>query len=255
MPPALHDRSRDLPRSRVLAGVVLAALSLASASASADDLSSAARRAHAARQRGLPYTTVELASGLLALPGATVCPRSLDACETGEVSLGVGLRNLYQFGPFALGAGVSWATTLRNDEARGADELLREHSRRYFLVEGLFRYALVQEDDFELWAGGGLGLVTIRDAWTVATDRAPPSDVQFVGPEALDIRTEGLAVSAGAGGSWFVADNFSIGGRLRYGNWVLPFSPDTSPLGDVASLSGRVDVVDLQFTAAYRLAL
>jgi len=35
----------------------------------------------------------------------------------------------------------------------------------------------------------------------------------------------------------------------------LPFEPATTPLGDVASLSGRVDVFELTTTLAYRLAL
>jgi hypothetical protein len=252
--PPTSARSRLAPSAIVGSCLALVAWLLPSP-ARAESTTSSARRAHAARLQEQPYTTVELGTGLLALPAATVCPNSPTDCSTGEISLGLGIRNLYQFGPIGVGAGITWGTTLRNDEARGADDLLREHSRRYFLVEGLFRYSVLQHEDAEAWLGGGLGLVTIRDAWTVDADRNPPSDTQFVGPEALDIRTEGLSATIAGGGSWFFADNFSVGGLLRYGNWVLPFEPETSPVGDVASLSGRVDMFELQFTAAYRLAL
>ena len=223
--------------------------------AHAEDTSRAEGRALAARERGLPLTVVELDAGIIALPAAEVCPGSLDDCSTGEVSLGLGLRNLYEFGAIGVGAGIVWGTTLRTDEARGDDSLLREHSRRYFLVETLFRYSYLKLPDAEAWVGTCLGLVSIRDAWRVDKDRNPPSDVKFVGPDALVVGSEGLAVSLAAGGSYIFADNFSVGGTFRYGNWVLPGEPNTSSLGDVASLSGRVDVFDLVATVAYRLAL
>jgi hypothetical protein len=250
-------RAHTLVRGRARGVAAMLALGIAAAAspARAENTTMTARRAYAARLKDQPYTTVEVGTGLLALPAATVCPNLTTQCSTGEISFGVGIRNLYQFGPFGVGAGIIWGTTLRSDDARGSDDLLREHARRYFLVEGLFRYSLLQSEEAEAWVGGGLGLVTIRDVWTVDSDRSPPSDTQFVGPDALDIRTEGLTVSAAGGGSWYFADNFSLGGLLRYGNWVLPFEPETSPLGDVASLSGRVDMIDFQITAAYRLAL
>lgn len=228
---------------------------VAPSEAAAQDTSVSARRAAAARERGLPHTVFEVGVGFLALPAAEVCPRSIDECSTGEISLGLGIRNLYQFGAFSVGASVIWATTLRSDEARGQPELEREHGRRYFLVEALFRYAFVQADNAEAWLGTALGLVTIRDAWTVLADREPENEVKFVGPDSLSISTEGLTASIMAGGSWIFAENFSLGGLFRYGNWIMPFEPDTTPLGDVASLSGRVDVFELTTTLAYRLAL
>ena len=221
----------------------------------AENTPRAESRAIAARERDLPLTVVELDAGIIALPAAEVCPTSLDACSTGEVSLGLSLRNYYEFGPFGLGAGIVWGTTLRSDEARGADELEREHSRRYFLVEALFRYSYLKFDDGDVFVGTGLGMVSVRDAWTVDKDRNPPSDVKFVGPDALVVGSEGLAVSLEAGGSYIFADNFSFGGRFRYGNWILFGDPNTSSLGDIASLSGRVDVFDLSASIAYRLAL
>ncbi len=231
------------------------AWTLASATAWAEDTSFSERQAVAAREQGRPHTIVEVGTGVVALPAAEVCPAEANRCRTGEVSLGIGLRNIYQFGAFGVGAGVIWATTLRNDDARGAAELEREHSRRYFHVETLFRYSFVQTADAEGWLGGTLGLVMVLDEWTVRADREPKNTVKFVGPESLVIGTEGFTTTIAAGGSWIFADNFSVGGMLRYGNWILPFEPETSPVGDVASLSGRVDVFDLTLALAYRLAL
>lgn len=221
----------------------------------AQDTSVSARRAVAARERGLPHTVFEVSAGFLALPAAEVCPRSLDECSTGEISLAFGLRNLYQFGPFALGAGILWATTLRNDDARGQVELEREHGRRYFLVEAQFRYSFLQTHNADAWVGTSLGGVMIRDAWTVLADREPVNEVKFVGPDSLTIATEGLSASVIAGGNWIFAQNFLLGGLFRYGNWILPFEADTTPLEDVASLSGRLDVFELALTLGVRLAL
>lgn len=223
--------------------------------ASAEDTSSSGQRASAARERGLPHTVVELNFGFLALPAATVCPTTVDDCSTGEISLALGLRNLYEFGPWSVGAGIIWATTLRSDDARGPAELEREHGRRYFLVEALMRYAFLQTDHAEAWVGGNFGLVSVRDSWTVLAARDPVNKVKFTGPDSGFIDTEGLTISVLAGGAWLFAQNFSLGGYFRYGNWILPFEPETSPFGDVASLSGRVDVFELSTTLAYRLAL
>ncbi len=235
--------------------LVLACLLLVAGTARAEDTSVSARRAVAAREQGRPHTVVEVGTGIVALPAAEVCPTSLNECTTGEVSFGLGLRNVYQFGRFGVGAGIVWATTLRNDDARGAEELEREHARRYFQVEGLFRYSFVQTPEAEGWVGGTLGLVMVLDEWTVKADRDPEATVRFVGPESLVIGTEGFTTTVAAGGQWYFADSFSLGGMFRYGNWILPFEPETSPVGDVASLSGRVDVFDLTVNLAYRLAL
>ena len=59
----------------------------------AEDTSGTARRAVAARERGLPHTVVEIGAGILALPAAEVCATSGEECSTGEVSLGLGIRN------------------------------------------------------------------------------------------------------------------------------------------------------------------
>lgn len=221
----------------------------------AEDIARASQRASAARELDRPYTMVEVGAGVFALPAATVCPTSLDACETGEASLAFGIRNFYRTGPFGIGAGIMWATTVGPDAARGDPALERDHARAYFLVEGLFRYAFWRDEQWEWWAGAGAGGVIVNDSWSVLADRAPPEDVAFVGPRTTTIGTEGVTVGAGAGGDWTFADNWSAGLTLRYMNWYFPGDPEFSPTGDVASLSGRVDTFELSLLMAYRIAL
>jgi hypothetical protein len=240
-------------RLAVAPGVV--ALLVAAGEARAEDVSRASQRASAARKLDRPYTMVEIGGGVVALPAAEVCPTSLDRCETGEASLALGLRNFYRTGPFQIGAGIMWATTVGPDSARGDASLERDHTRRYFLVEGLFRYTFYRFENWEAWAGGGVGGVIVNDSWSVLADREPPEDVAFVGPRTTTIGTEGFTIGAGAGADWTFADNLSAGAVFRYMNWFFPGDPAFSPTADVASLSGRVDSFELSFVMAYRIAL
>lgn len=234
-------------------GVALALLVLA-APAGADE-SSAARRAAAARERDRPYTMVELSGGLMTLPTADVCPNSPTSCDQGETSVSFGLHNLYRLRAMGFGAGILWATTLGAESARGADTLERDHSRRYFLVEGQFRYYGIRTNTWEWWGGATLGGVVVNDFWTAKADREPYADTAFVGPRAATIGTEGLATGLAVGGEWTFAANWSFGTQLRYSVWFLPSEPERSPTGDFASLSGRVDMFNVGLLIAYRVAL
>jgi hypothetical protein len=231
----------------------LALLALA-APARADE-SSAARRATAARERDRPYTMVELGGGLMTLPTADVCPNSPTSCEQGETSVSVGIHNLYRLRDIGFGAGILWASTLSAESARGARSLGRDHSRRYFLVEGQFRYYGIRTSTWEWWGGGTLGGVVVNDFWTVKADREPYTDTAFVGPGAAIIGTEGLATGLAIGGEWTFTANWSFGTQLRYSVWFLPDEPERSPTGDYASLSGRVDMFNVGLLIAYRVAL
>jgi hypothetical protein len=235
--------------------IVAAVLGLAAPAAALADESAAARRAAAAREQDRPYTMAELGVGLFALPGADVCITSLDRCEQGETSLALGLHNLYRSGPLGIGAGIVWATTLRSDSAKGVDEIERDHARRYFLVEGVFRYYPLRLDEWEGWVGTTFGGVVVSDSWTVKADREPYADTAFVGPRAATIGTEGLAGGVAVGAEWSFAANWSLGGLLRYSTWFLPDEPERSPTGDFASLRGRVDMFDLGLLLSYRIAL
>ncbi|MCC6556608.1 MAG: hypothetical protein IT372_26915 [Polyangiaceae bacterium] len=255
-PTARDPRSRPPrrpPRGAAAAPALAAALLLAPAAAA--DESTAARRAAAARERGRPYTMFELGAGLLTLPAADVCPISLDDCEQGETSVSVGLHNLYRIHELGIGAGIQWANTLRAETARGAEELERDHARRYFLVEAQFRYYGLRSVSWEWWAGATVGGVVVSDSWSVKADREPYADTAFVGPRAATIGTEGLAAGLGVGAEWSFASNWSFGTQIRYSSWFLPDVPEQLPTGDLASLKGRVDMFDFSLTIAYRIAL
>ena len=58
-----------------------------------------------------------------------------------------------------------------------------------------------------------------------------------------------------AGAEWSFLPNWSFGPSLRYANWFLPDNRTMSPTLDVASLAGRLDIIDVQIRLAYRIAL
>ncbi|HVY48020.1 MAG TPA: hypothetical protein VHB21_19165, partial [Minicystis sp.] len=180
---------------------------------------------------------------------------TLNNCQQGEASLSLGIHFLYRDREWGLGAGIEWATTLRTDAARGDASLERQHSRRYFLVEGQFRYYPVRRGAWEWWTGATLGGVVVNDSWSEMADRSPPSDADIQGPRAATLGTEGLAAGVGTGLEWVFLRNLSLGADLRYESWFLPTTRNILPTGDVASLSGRVDMFELGLLVAYRIAL
>lgn len=217
----------------------------------------AASEAREVDLRDVPHTTFGLGLGLLALPGAAVCPTP-QTCEPGEVSIGLVVQNLYHFSGFALGAGIDWAWGLRSEAAAGdpSGELSREHSRSYFVIDGLFRYYPVRfADDWEVWVGANAGVVIIRDSWSTVADREPYSESAMVGPRSPTMGTEGFEFGAGVGLQWSFVESGVFGSYFRYSNWLLPEERETAPTGDQASLAGRIDVLDFGLTVAYRLAL
>ncbi|AUX21352.1 hypothetical protein SOCEGT47_018340 [Sorangium cellulosum] len=241
---------------RGVAGGAALTLLLLAAPGRADE-SRAARRAAAAREQDRPYTMVEVSGGVMALPGADVCPISVAPrdCEQGETSISVGIHNIYRWRYIGFGAGIFWAASLSTDAARGAPELERDHERSYFMVEGLFRYYFLRSRSWEWWAGATLGGVVVNDSWSVEADRNPYSDTAYVGPRAATIGTEGVAAGLAIGGEWTFAPNWSLGSHLRYSSWFLPSERKVSPTGDRASLSDRVDMFNIGLRIAYYVAL
>jgi hypothetical protein len=245
--------STPLRRAAAVASA-FAALTLASA-ASADPETSAARRAAAAREMNRPYMNAELGVGFLALP-TKICLTSLSACDQGEASVALGLHNIFRYKSIGFGAGIRWATTLRNDNVRvGFPGIERDHSRRYFFVEGTFRYYAIRRASWEWWVGANAGGVIVSDSWTTKADRDPYSDAAFIGPRAATVGTEGVFGGLSIGGEWAFASNWSFATHLGYASWFLPETREKSPTGDYASLGGRVDQFDLGFLLAYRIAL
>ena len=191
--------------------------------------------------------------GLQGLP-TEVCLQTLD-CSSGEVSLSGGLHILHRYQAFAFGAAIEFATTLRSEEARGAADLERDHSRRYFSLEPLFRYYFPRFKDIEVWAGVSAGLIVINDSWTTLADRKPYSDIDRLGPSASTLGTPGFAAGVGIGGEYTVWRNLSVGPTIQYASWFLPSERAVSPTLDSASLAGHVNMFSLNLVVAYRIAL
>ncbi|WP_437726848.1 hypothetical protein [Sorangium sp. So ce861] len=253
--PPRPGRAPSKRRAAGAAGAAALALLLVAAPGRADE-SRAARRAAAARERDRPYTMVEMSGGVMTLPGADVCPvLAPEACEQGETSVSFGIHNLYRWGDIGFGAGIFWAASLSTDAAHGASSLQRDHSRRYFMLDGVFRYYALRTPKTEWWVGATVGGVVVNDSWSVEADRNPYSDTAYVGPRAATIGTEGVAAGLAIGGDWAFAENWSVGSHLRYSSWFLPEQRKISPTGDRASLSERVDMFNIGVLIAYRVAL
>jgi hypothetical protein len=249
------DRSPRRSLSALAPGALAALAVISGASAArADGEATSTRRATAADERDQPYMMAEVGAAILTLPAAEVCltPKT---CENGETSVGFGIQNIYRTRSIAFGAGLRWATTLRSDAAKGAEDLERDHSRRYYFLEGQFRYYAISKKPWEWWVGATVGGVVVNDSWSVKEDRDPYTDAAYVGPRAATIGTEGLATGLALGTEWSFLKSWTAGAQVRYSIWVLPSTREESPTGDSASLSGRVDMIDLNLTIAYRIAM
>ncbi|MEO8797486.1 MAG: hypothetical protein ABI551_06345, partial [Polyangiaceae bacterium] len=69
------------------------------------------------------------------------------------------------------------------------------------------------------------------------------------------MRTEGYAVGIEVGAAWLFSDRWIAGLALRTDRWILPSSPQCSPIGDCTTLSGVVDAFELGLTIGYRIPL
>jgi hypothetical protein len=204
-----------------------------------------------------PHTMFLGGVGLLAIPFAEICPSTSAPCEPGETSLGLSLFTLGRFGMWAFGASITYAFGLRATEAAGADipGLERKHERSYFLVEGHFRRYLPPLGAFNWWVGPTLGAVVVNDAWTTLADREPYDDTDYVGPRALSLSSEGLAFGAAIGGHIRFLDYWILGTHFRYANWLLPGERNQTPVGDLASFAGRIDIFDFGVITGFHLPI
>jgi hypothetical protein len=197
----------------------------------------------------------EIGLGWIVLPGAEVCvERSQAGCSRGDSSLELEAWQLFRAGGvFAGGAGITLGLTPTTDAPRQDPEgIERDHTRRYLTVEGTFRYYPYIEETLEAWVGLTGGLVVVSDRFESTQGE---QEVQLVGPQGVTIRSEGYAVGVAVGAAYVFAPNWSVGGAFRYGNWFLPAEPGRDPLGDEASLVGRISVFGLGASIAYRVSL
>lgn len=226
------------------------ALSLAGLAAAEEPPADARAGAH---DRG--STLFAGSAGVVALPFAEACPFTGAACEPGEVAIGAGLHVYGRIYDFAVGAGFTYAAGLKTTEAAGVAALERKHNRSYLVLDGVFRYYPPALGAFDWWVGAAIGAVVINDTWTTLADREPYSDVDLIGSQAMSLATEGFAAGLEVGGSWKFHDIWWVGTSIRYSNWLLPGERDATPLGDLASLAGRVDVVETGLQLGFELFL
>ncbi len=202
-----------------------------------------------------PHTLFLGSVAMLGMPAAELCPQA-NHCTPADAAIGFGLAAIGRWDNFGVGGGFTWAFGLLPTEVALADsQLLRQHARTYLVIEGQFRYYLPRASAWEWWVGANLGGVVVNDSFTTLADRQPYADTDLIGPKAVTLRSEGAAVSLGIGGHWRFTDQFIFGTRLRYANWLLPVERNSTPLGDLASLAGRIDVIDIGVVVGARLPM
>lgn len=197
----------------------------------------------------------EFGLGWLLLPGAEVCVEpSIAGCSSGDSSLGLEAWQLFRATrSFAAGAGLLLGLTPTTDAPReDPPGVSRDHTRRYFTVEGTARYYAFSSPTFEGWAGLSSGLVVVSDRFESTDGR---TDKALVGPRGVTIRTEGYTVGMAVGAAYLFSPAWSFGAAVRYGSWFLPEKPATSPFGDEASLRGQVNLFSFGINVAYRVPL
>lgn len=189
--------------------------------------------------------------GVIALPFASAQPFADAEEEPGEAALGAGVHILGRLGDYGFGAGFNYGLGFRTTEAPGNSRLAREHSRLYYMLDGVFRYYLPPfAKDVVWWFGASGGLVVVNDTWTNLADRSPPTDIATVGLTATRILSEGFMAGLELGAHHVLFDRWLIGGRIRYSNWVIPGPREFTPFRDRASLGGdleplgRIDVIE-----------
>ena len=217
------------------------------------------RSGFAAQDR--PIGIAEFGIGALTLPGAEICGTTMEGeepdCTQGDASFSVEAWPLYRpTARYAFGAGIMMGlipTTIPPQQEPTDTTIERDHSRSYLTVEGMGRYYLYVGESTEFWAGVTGGLVVVSDRFVV--ESGVLADRALVGRQGVTIRTEGGAVGIAFGAAFAIAQNWSWGLALRYGQWFLPDTPAEDPLGSQASLVGRNSYITLGVGVAYRSVL
>lgn len=207
------------------------------------------------------YVATLVDVGVLALPLAKSQPFADAEEEPGEAALGAGVHVLGRIGNLGFGAGFTYGLGFKTTEAPGDSPLAREHSRLYYVLDGVFRYYLPTTEGLVWWAAASAGIVVVNDTWTNLADRSPPTQYNLVGLKATTILTEGFMAGLELGAHHKFFDRWIIGGRVRYSNWILPGPREFTPFRDRASLGGdleplgRIDVVETGVLLGFEYAL
>jgi hypothetical protein len=208
-----------------------------------------------------PHTIAELEAGFIALPTAPISRAQqggstpfLGTIGKGDATLLTGMHLLYRGDrEWAIGAGAMFAPRPTSDNRSGGlGAVSRTFSRSYLLLGGEGRYVPLHLRWVEGWVGLTAGGVIIADRFhTDAGDRVPV----ILGTKEVTVRTEGFAVGVQAGGSWMFAERWVAGMAFRADRWLLPNSPQCTPIGDCATLTGTVEAIEVGLTIGYRIPL
>jgi hypothetical protein len=202
-----------------------------------------------------PTGIAEVGVGWLTLPGASVCAErsSGSGCKKGDTSFDLEAWEVYRTNRrFAFGAGLLLGLIPTTDAPRSDPQgIVRNHSRSYLTLEGTIRHYPYVGEGMELWWGVSGGLAVVSDRFEVDKN----SDLALVGQRGVTIRTEGGSIGLVGGAVFWLAQHWSLGTVLRYGNWFLPKTAAKDPLLDEASLTGRNTMFSLGISLAYRIPL
>ncbi len=205
-----------------------------------------------------PHTVAYAEVGALALPTAPISQKQESgsiAILRGDVAIQTGVHILYRWNrQFAAGATGLFAPSplTVNHEYGGLRSLPRTHSRTYLFLGGEGRYIPLHTGFVEAWVGLSAGGIIVADRFTTDVGDAVP---EILGQKQVTIRTEGFAMGAQSGFSYYLTEHWIAGADLRAYAWFLPSTPRCSSIGDCASLSGVVEAFELGVTIGYRLAL
>lgn len=208
-----------------------------------------------------PHTVAELEAGVIALPNAPISPGQrggdtaiLPKIGRGDATLQTGIHVLYRWNRhYAIGAGAIFAPSPTSDEQYGGlSSLPRTHARSYLFLGMEGRYVPIHYKYFEAWVGLSSGAVIVADRFTTQAGDEVPT---ILGVRDVTIRTEGFALGAQAGGTYYFTENWLAGANLRGYHWILPETRACSSIGDCATLSGSVQAFELGLTIGYRLPL
>lgn len=208
-----------------------------------------------------PHTLIELEGGIIALPNAPISSTQrggdvalLGGIGRGDATINLGVHVLYRFHrSWIIGAGGQFAPSPTSDSQYGGlTALPRTHSRSYFSLAIETRWIPIHYKYFEAWVGASTGATIVADRYITNTGDDVPS---ILGTKEVTIRTEGFAIGAQLGITYYLTESFLLGANLRGSEWVLPDSRRCSSIGDCATLSGSVQSFSFGITVGYRLPL
>ncbi len=210
-----------------------------------------------------PHTVALLEAGVIALPNAPISQSQrggavplVGPIGKGDSTIQMGIHIQFRVArDWAFGARFLLDPNPTADPEYGLGglgALPRTHSRSYFTFGGEARYIPLHSRFFEGWVGAMLGGVIIADRFSTDVGELKP---KVFGDRVVTLSTEGFYLGAQVGADWIVSDKVLVGLVFRGSHWFLPTTPNCSPIGDCATLTGSTDAIEFGVTVGYRIPL